>query len=66
MLYVKFWSIYTEIDRFGNQRRIENGFEATGSEDEVCKVLDTVMKRVRLPGTKPIGLYEDIRKYLTE
>lgn len=65
MVYVRFWSIYTEIDRFGSRRSIENGFEASGMADEVCRVLDTVMKRIQLPGTRPVGLYEDVRKYLT-
>lgn len=66
MVYVRFWSIYTETDWFGNQRRIEKGFEASGNAGEVCRVLDTLMKRVQLPGTRPVGLFEDVRKYLTQ
>lgn len=55
MVWVKFESIYTETDRHGNMRRWENRFEAIGSASEVCLVLNTVMNRVRLPGTSPIG-----------
>lgn len=56
MVWVKFESIYTEIDRFGNCRRLENRFEALGSAFEVCQVIDSVMNQVQLPGTKQYGL----------
>lgn len=55
MLRVRFESIYTETDRFGNMRRMEHRFEAEGSASEVCMVLDHLTDRVQLPGTRPIG-----------
>ena len=55
MVRVKFESIYTETDRHGNMRRWESRFEAMGQASEVCVVLNTVMNRVRLPGTSSIG-----------
>ena len=64
MLWVKFESIYTETDRYGNQRKLENRFEAAGSGHEVCMVLENLMNRVQLPGIKPLGIPSDIEKYL--
>lgn len=64
MLHVRFESIYTETDRYGNMRRWENRFEAMGTGEEVCMVLDHLVDKVQLPGTQPIGLFSDVRNKL--
>lgn len=56
MLWVKFESIYTETDRFGNQRRWENRLEASGEHFEVRGLLDDLMKKSRLPGLTSINM----------
>lgn len=66
MLWVKFESIYTEVDRSGNQRRQEHRFEATGSGREVCMALECLMTQVQLPGTKPLELPYDVRNHLLD
>jgi hypothetical protein len=64
MLYVKFESIYREIDKHGNQRSFENRFESSGTGSEVCNLLNTILPRIQLPGTIPIQLPREIDKYL--
>ncbi len=64
-MWVKFESIYTETDRYGNQRRWESRLEAEGTAPELCFLLDNLIERVQLAGTNPIGLPFDVRKYLS-
>ena len=65
MVSVRFRSVYTETDRYGNQRSEEHSFEAVGSGREVCMAINTVMDRVQLPGTTPRYLTDNVTRYLS-
>ncbi len=64
-MWVKFESIYTETDMYGNQRRWENRFEAVGTAQEVCYLVDNLIRKIGLPGTRSIGLPYDVGEFLS-
>lgn len=66
MLWVRLESIYTETDRFGNTRRWENRLEASGSGDEVIRLLERLSSRKNLPGFDPIVIPGSLKGLLLE
>jgi hypothetical protein len=66
MIWVKFESIYTEIDRYGNQRKWEKRFETKGEAHEVSWFLRNTTEFLEIPGTTRVQIPEDLRKLLNE
>lgn len=65
-MWVKFETIYTEIDRFGNSRRFENRFEASGETYEISNLVNLLLKSNKLPGMTPLNSINQVNNKLID